>query len=96
MAAPSSLREALAAHSPHIVLPGLYRLGQSHVYARWEDAARVLVTDLGNTPRTWLPGSLVRHGLWERDGAVVAVVPLEDAAATVAAMAVFQDEVQRG
>ncbi len=96
MAAPSSLREALAAHSPHIVLPGLYRLGQSHVYARWEDAARVLVTDLGNTPRTWLPGSLVRHGLWERDGAVVAVVRLGDAAATVAAMAAFQEEVRRG
>lgn len=96
MAPPSSLREALAAHSPHIVLPGLYRLGQSHVYARWEDATRVLVTDLGNTPRAWLPGSLVRHGLWERDGAVVAVVRLEDAAATVAAMAAFQEEVRRG
>ena len=96
MAAPSSLREALAAHSPHIVLPGLYRLGQSHVYARWEDAARVLVTGRGNAPRTWLPGGLVRHGLWERDGAVGAVVRLEDAAATVAAMAAFQEEVRRG
>lgn len=96
MSPPSSLREALAAHSPHIVMPGLYQIGQSPIYARWEDATRVLVTDLGHTPRTWLPGSLVRHGLWERDGAVVAVVRLEDAAATVAAMAAFQEEVRRG
>lgn len=90
MSAPRSLREALNNLSPRIVLPGLYQIGRRPIFVRWEDATHVLVTDLGNVSKQGAPVTLEQYGLSQRDGAVVAVVRLEEVAAAVAAMAAWQ------